>query len=106
MVPAEVPVLVVEDVRAVLGRVAAAIYGHPSHDLTVLGVTGTSGKTTTTYFVRAGLEAAGFRSGLIGTVATIIGDEPVKTEFHHSRGDRCAGFAGGDARTRRRCGRQ
>ncbi len=80
-VPAGVPVLLVEDVRSVLGPVAAEVYGRPSHDLPVLGVTGTSGKTTTTFLARAGLQAAGWASGLIGTVATLIGDETVKTGF-------------------------
>ena len=47
----------------------------------VLGVTGTSGKTTTTFLVRAGLQAAGRPSGLIGTIATLIGEEVVKTGF-------------------------
>ncbi|MFN2517760.1 MAG: UDP-N-acetylmuramoyl-L-alanyl-D-glutamate--2,6-diaminopimelate ligase [Jatrophihabitantaceae bacterium] len=80
-VPAGVPVLLVEGVRAVLGPVAAEVYGRPSHDIPVLGVTGTSGKTTTTFLVRAGLQAAGRPSGLIGTVATLIGDDIVKTGF-------------------------
>jgi UDP-N-acetylmuramoyl-L-alanyl-D-glutamate--2,6-diaminopimelate ligase len=80
-VPAGVPVLLVDDVRAALGPVAAEVYGRPSHDLPVLGVTGTSGKTTTTFLVRAGLQAAGRPSGVIGTIATLIGDEVVKTGF-------------------------
>jgi UDP-N-acetylmuramoyl-L-alanyl-D-glutamate--2,6-diaminopimelate ligase len=76
-----VPAVVVPDVRNAVGPVAAAVYGDPSGDLDVLGVTGTSGKTTTTYFLHAGLRAAGRVSGLIGTVATLIGDECVKTGF-------------------------
>jgi UDP-N-acetylmuramoyl-L-alanyl-D-glutamate--2,6-diaminopimelate ligase len=80
-VPAGVPLLVVTDVRAVLGRLAAAVYGEPSSRLAVVGITGTSGKTTTTYLVRAGLQAAGITSGLIGTVATLIDDESVDTGF-------------------------
>jgi UDP-N-acetylmuramoyl-L-alanyl-D-glutamate--2,6-diaminopimelate ligase len=79
--PAGLPALVVEEVRSVLGPVAAAVYGSPSAELEVLGVTGTSGKTTTTFLVRAGLAAAGRTSGLIGTVATLIGDTVVKTGF-------------------------
>ena len=78
-VPEGVPLLLVDDVRAALGPVAAQVYGRPSHDLPVAGVTGTSGKTTTTFLARAGLHAAGRMSGLIGTVATLIGDESVKT---------------------------
>ena len=64
------PVCVVDDPRAVLGSVADRIYGEPSRRLTVLGITGTNGKTTTAYLVEAGLAAAGLSTGLIGTVAT------------------------------------
>lgn len=81
LVPEGVPVVVVAEPRSVLGRASALIYGDPSADLPVLGITGTSGKTTTSYFVRAGLAAAGIESGLIGTVATMIGDEAIKTGF-------------------------
>jgi UDP-N-acetylmuramoyl-L-alanyl-D-glutamate--2,6-diaminopimelate ligase len=77
----DVPLLVVDDVRTSLGPVSAQIYGRPSSELRVLGVTGTSGKTTTTFLLRAGLAAAGRTPGLIGTVATMIGDDEVKTGF-------------------------
>ncbi len=63
-------VCVVEDPRDVLGAVAARVYGRPSEQLTVIGITGTNGKTTTSYLVEAGLAAAGRPSGLIGTVQT------------------------------------
>ena len=79
--PADTPVLVVPDVRECVGPLAAEVYGDPSGELDVLGVTGTSGKTTTTFFLRAGLHAAGRTSGLVGTVATLIGDESIKTGF-------------------------
>jgi len=69
------------DPRAALGRLAAELYGHPSAALPVLGVTGTSGKTTTTFLVRAGLVAAGRRPGLIGTVGVFLDSESVKTPF-------------------------
>ncbi len=73
-----VPVLVTSVPRSVLGKVAAEVYGHPSRKLRVVGVTGTSGKTTTTYLVEAGLRAAGRVAGLIGTVGMRIDgrDEP------------------------------
>ena len=73
-----VPVLVHPDPRAVLGAVAAQVYGRPSDALTVIGVTGTSGKTTTTYLIEAGLRAAGRVAGLIGTVGVRIdgADQP------------------------------
>ena len=67
-----VPVLVHPDPRGVLGAVAAEVYGRPSEALTVIGVTGTSGKTTTTYLIEAGLRAAGRTAGLIGTVGVRI----------------------------------
>ncbi|MGH3644124.1 MAG: UDP-N-acetylmuramoyl-L-alanyl-D-glutamate--2,6-diaminopimelate ligase, partial [Mycobacterium sp.] len=64
--------------RAVLGELAAGVYGRPSERVRVIGVTGTSGKTTTTYLVEAGLRAAGRVVGLIGTVGIRIDgrDEP------------------------------
>jgi UDP-N-acetylmuramoyl-L-alanyl-D-glutamate--2,6-diaminopimelate ligase len=67
-----VPLLVHPDPRAVLGDVASTVYGHPSQHLRVVGVTGTSGKTTTTYLIEAGLRAAGRVAGLIGTVGIRI----------------------------------
>lgn len=62
------PVLVHPAPRSVLGELAAAVYAHPSERVTVIGVTGTSGKTTTTYLIEAGLRAAGRTAGLIGTI--------------------------------------
>ncbi|OPE45380.1 Mur ligase family protein, partial [Mycolicibacterium diernhoferi] len=72
------PVLVHPEPRAVLGGLSAAVYGQPSQALRVIGITGTSGKTTTTYLVEAGLRAAGRTAGLIGTVGIRIDgrDEP------------------------------
>ncbi|MDG4666463.1 UDP-N-acetylmuramoyl-L-alanyl-D-glutamate--2,6-diaminopimelate ligase [Mycobacterium sp. 236(2023)] len=67
-----VPIVVHPQPRAVLGEVAAAVYGRPSQRLRVIGVTGTSGKTTTTYLVEAGLRAADRVAGLIGTVGVRI----------------------------------
>jgi UDP-N-acetylmuramoyl-L-alanyl-D-glutamate--2,6-diaminopimelate ligase len=64
------PVCVAEDPRAVLGAVAARVYGEPARRLQVVGITGTNGKTTTAYLVEAGLAAAGRGTGLIGTVQT------------------------------------
>ncbi|BCL31250.1 UDP-N-acetylmuramoyl-L-alanyl-D-glutamate--2,6-diaminopimelate ligase [Streptomyces aurantiacus] len=73
------PVLVVENPRGVMGELAASIYGHPGPDLLQIGITGTSGKTTTAYLMEGGLK--GVRStGLIGTVETRIGDERIKSE--------------------------
>lgn len=63
-----IPVLIHPSPRTVLGELAATVYRHPSERLTVIGITGTSGKTTTTYLVEAGLRAAGRVVGLIGTI--------------------------------------
>lgn len=70
-------ILAVADPRAVLGEVAAAIYGEPTRHLRLLGVTGTNGKTTVAYLLEAGLAAAGHRTGLVGTVQTRIADAVV-----------------------------
>ena len=75
------PVLVVDDVRAILGHVAAEVYGQPSQSFMLLGVTGTSGKTTTTYMLEKGLTAAGCKVGLIGTTGTKIMGRDVATEL-------------------------
>ncbi|MCW2521163.1 MAG: UDP-N-acetylmuramoyl-L-alanyl-D-glutamate--2,6-diaminopimelate ligase [Mycobacterium sp.] len=74
----EAPVLVHPSPRSVLGEVAAGVYGRPSERMRVIGVTGTSGKTTTTYLVEAGLRAAGRVAGLVGSVGIRIDgrDEP------------------------------
>jgi UDP-N-acetylmuramoyl-L-alanyl-D-glutamate--2,6-diaminopimelate ligase len=64
-----VPQLVVKDVRAALGPVAAAFYGNPSRQLHVVGVTGTNGKTTTTHILARILEAHGWPTGIIGTIS-------------------------------------
>ncbi len=72
-----VPVLRLAAPRARLGDIAATVYGHPARDLLMLGVTGTNGKTTTTYLLESGLRAAGHTTGLIGTVETRVGDERV-----------------------------
>ena len=69
--------LVVEDPRAVLGQVAARIYGTEHLGLRLVGITGTNGKTTTAYLVHSALGALGRRAGLIGTVETRIGEERI-----------------------------
>lgn len=75
--PAPLPVLVHPSPRVVLGAVAADVYGHPSDRVVVLGVTGTSGKTTTAHLIEAGLNAAGRTPGLIGTVGVRIAGSDV-----------------------------
>jgi UDP-N-acetylmuramoyl-L-alanyl-D-glutamate--2,6-diaminopimelate ligase len=71
---AGVPVLVVDDPRAELGAIASAVYGDPTAGLTMIGITGTAGKTSTAYLIESGLRAAGLTTGLIGTVETRLGD--------------------------------
>ncbi|WP_240140264.1 UDP-N-acetylmuramoyl-L-alanyl-D-glutamate--2,6-diaminopimelate ligase [Streptomyces sp. MUM 178J] len=74
------PVLVVGNPRGRMGELAARIYGRPGDELLKIGITGTSGKTTTAYLVEGGLKAAGRSTGLIGTVEMRIGEERVKSE--------------------------
>jgi UDP-N-acetylmuramoyl-L-alanyl-D-glutamate--2,6-diaminopimelate ligase len=73
-----VPVIEVRDSRHVLGVLASRLLGDPSHRLRMIGVTGTNGKTTTTYLCKSVLEAAGARVGLVGTVAYLIGSERIE----------------------------
>jgi UDP-N-acetylmuramoyl-L-alanyl-D-glutamate--2,6-diaminopimelate ligase len=68
-----VPEVVVPDARAAMAPLAAAFYGHPTRQLRVIGVTGTNGKTTTAFLVRHLLERAGTRTGLLGTIWSVVG---------------------------------
>ncbi|MGO1316207.1 MAG: Mur ligase family protein, partial [Cellulomonadaceae bacterium] len=77
----EVPVLVAEDPRAVAGPVAALVYAEPSRRLTAFAVTGTNGKTTTTFLLDHVLRACGLRTGLIGTVESRFGDRVVPSRL-------------------------
>ena len=78
---ASVPRLVVPDPRRVLGRVSAAVYGDPASRLRTIGVTGTQGKTTTTRLLEGGLERAGVRSAVVGTVGTRVAGTDVATSL-------------------------
>lgn len=71
----DITVIKVEDTREALAHMAAAFFGHPAKEIKVIGITGTKGKTTTTYMIKSILENAGFKTGLIGTIETIIGEE-------------------------------
>jgi UDP-N-acetylmuramoyl-L-alanyl-D-glutamate--2,6-diaminopimelate ligase len=68
----DVPQLVVPRVADAVGEAAAAVHGHPSSGLALAGVTGTNGKTTTTYLIEAALRGGGHRTGLIGTIQTLV----------------------------------
>ena len=76
-VPEHITVLKVDNSRVALAELAAAWYGHPAEKLTTIGVTGTKGKTTTTYMIRGILEKAGLPTGLIGTIEAIIGEKHI-----------------------------
>ncbi len=77
LVPSHVTVIRVSDSREALAYLSAAYFDYPAETLRVVGVTGTKGKTTTTYMVRSILENAGYKVGLIGTIEAIIGDERI-----------------------------
>ena len=75
--PQDVTVIKVEDTRYAMAFISAAYFGHPAEQLKTIGITGTKGKTTTTYMVKSILENAGYKVGLIGTIEAIIGDEVI-----------------------------
>jgi len=77
-----VPYLRVAEGREALAQLAAAFYGYPARRLTVIGVTGTDGKTTTTNLIYEILRAAGLKTGLISTVNAVIGEQVLDTGFH------------------------
>lgn len=77
-----VPYIRVSDSRRAVTHLAAAFYGHPGKKLTVIGVTGTDGKTTTSNLLYQILLAAGLKTGMISTVNAVIGDEVLDTGFH------------------------
>lgn len=71
----------IKDSRAALPVLASQFYDHPSRQLRVIGITGTNGKTTSTYLIRSIFEAAGENTGLIGTIAYWIGDQQFNAPF-------------------------
>jgi UDP-N-acetylmuramoyl-L-alanyl-D-glutamate--2,6-diaminopimelate ligase len=75
-----VPEVQVDDVRAAMAQVAARFHGDPTATLRLVGITGTNGKTTTAFLVRSILEQAGIRTGLLGTVTSIVGGEQEPVE--------------------------
>ena len=75
--PEGLTVIRVADTRYALALMSAAYFGYPAEKLKVIGITGTKGKTTTTYMVRSILEGVGHKVGLIGTIEAIIGDETI-----------------------------
>lgn len=79
LLPLDVPQIVAPDGRIAMAHAAAAFYGHPEREMIMLGVTGTNGKTSTTYMVKSIAETAGKKVGLIGTIQNMIGDEMIET---------------------------
>ena len=76
-VPEGMTVVQVEDTRYAMACISAAWFGHPARELKTIGVTGTKGKTTTTYMVKSILENAGYKVGLIGTIEAIVGEKVI-----------------------------
>ena len=75
--PEGLTVIHVDDTRYALALMSAAYFDYPAKKLKVIGITGTNGKTTTTYMVKSSLEGAGYKVGLIGTIEAIIGDKSI-----------------------------
>ncbi len=80
MIPEGITVVFSKDTRKFLPMVACNFYGNPTRELKVVGVTGTKGKTTTTYMIKSILEHAGKKVGLIGTIANYVGDKCYESE--------------------------
>lgn len=73
----DVTIIKVTDTRYAMAFIAAAYFGHPAKEMKVIGITGTKGKTTTTYLIKSILEGAGYKVGLVGTIEVIIGDKHI-----------------------------
>ena len=78
----KVPYILLDDSRMGLPHLAASFYGYPARHLTMIGVTGTDGKTTTTNLIYQILLAAGIKAGMISTINAVIGDQQLDTGFH------------------------
>ncbi len=76
-----VPQVLVRNGRIAMARLAAAFYGHPAQGMKLVGITGTKGKTTTSYMVKSILESAGYKCGLIGTTGNMIGDRRIESHL-------------------------
>lgn len=72
-----VTVIRVEDTRYALALMSAAYFGYPAEKMKIIGITGTKGKTTTTYMIKSILDSVGYKVGLIGTIEAIIGDKKI-----------------------------
>lgn len=79
-IPEEITVLQVKSTRLALALMSAALFDYPARKLITIGLTGTKGKTTTTYMIKSVLEMAGKKVGLIGTIGAVIGDEKIPSK--------------------------
>ena len=77
--PLAVPQVLVPNTRIAMAEMAAGYYGYPAKDMTIIGITGTNGKTSTTYMLKAIAERMGKKVGLIGTIRNMIGDFIIDT---------------------------
>ena len=77
-IPQDVAIITSPDTRIALAKCACNYYGNPSRKFTLIGITGTKGKTTTTFMIKRVLEQQGYKIGLIGTIATYIGDKKIE----------------------------
>ena len=75
--PLDVPQLLVTDTRLAFGPMCAELYGHPARQMKMVGITGTKGKTTTSYMLKSICEQAGFKCGLVGTTGNMIGEKHI-----------------------------
>lgn len=80
LLPIDVPQVLVPNTRVAMAEMAAAFYGYPANDMKIIGVTGTNGKTSTTYMLKAIAEYMGMKVGLIGTIRNMIGQAIIDTE--------------------------
>ena len=76
----DVPQIIVDDARRGMATISREFYGRPDEQLTMIGITGTKGKTTTTYMIKSILESAGKKMGLIGTIINMIGQKELHTD--------------------------
>lgn len=79
--PLDVPQVLVSSGRGAMARMAAAFYGHPARRMKLIGITGTKGKTTTSYMVKSIVEQAGLKCGLIGTTGSMIGQRRMEAQL-------------------------
>ena len=77
--PFELPQVIVPNTRIAMAEMAAELYDQPAKGITIIGVTGTNGKTTTTYMLKSIFEQAGHRVGIIGTIRNMVGNAIIPT---------------------------